>query len=78
MDKTKLVGGNLCHRKNDYETGGIVHGLFLAPKRKFCYTDNEFRIIEEHKTFKGFNDFKRLSDRSQFCEKINVQKLSAM
>ena len=29
-----LVGKNLLQGKNDYKSGGVFHGLFLAPKRK--------------------------------------------
>ena len=41
LDKAKLVGKNLCQGKNDYKTGCIFHGLFLAPKLKYCITINE-------------------------------------
>ena len=64
LDKANLFGKKLCEGKNDYKTGGIFYGFFLAPKILCCLTINEFGIIEEHKTFKGFNDSKRLSDRS--------------
>ena len=36
LDKAKLVGEELCKGKNDYETGGIFYGLFLAAKIKLC------------------------------------------
>ena len=42
LDKAKIIGKNLCHGKNDCETGGILNGLFLAPKVKHCLTINEF------------------------------------
>ena len=42
---------------------GIFYGLFLAPKIKYCLTIDEYGIISEHKTFKGFTDSKRLLDR---------------
>ena len=58
LDNANLVGKNLCQGKNNYEPGGIFHGLFLAPKIKYCLTNNELVIIEEHKTFEGFNDSK--------------------
>ena len=28
--------------------------MFLAPKKKYCLTINEYGVIDEHKTFKGF------------------------
>ena len=31
LDKANLVGEKLRQGKNDYETGGIFYGLFLAP-----------------------------------------------
>ena len=78
LDKANLVGEDLCQGKNDYKTGGIFYGLFLAPKIKYCLTIDEFGIIQEHKTFKGFNDSKRLLDRSQYFKMIEGKKISAM
>ena len=60
LDKANLVGEELCQGKNDYKTGGIFYGLFLAPKIKYCLTIDKYGILQEHKTFKGFNDFNRL------------------
>ena len=37
----------------------IFYVLFLAPKTKYCSAVNEFGIIQEHKTFKRFNDSQR-------------------
>ena len=34
LDKANLVGDRLCQSKNDYKTGGVFYGLFLAPKIK--------------------------------------------
>ena len=78
MDKANLVGDALCQGKNDYETGGIFYGLFSAPKRKNCLTIDDYGFIQEHKTFKGFNDSKRLLDRSQDLKMIEGEKISAM
>ena len=60
LDKANLVGDGLCQGKNDYKTGGIFYGLFLGAKIKYCLTIDDFSIIQEHKTFKGFNDCERL------------------
>ena len=38
LDKANLVGEELCQGKNDYKTGGIFYGLFVAPKIKYCST----------------------------------------
>ena len=78
LDKANLVGEELCQGKNDYKTGGIFYGLFLAPKIKYCLTIDDYGIIQEHKTFKGFNDSKRLLDRSQYFKMISGEKISAM
>ena len=78
LDKANLVGEGLCQGKNDYKTGGIFYGLFLAPKIKYCLTIDEYGFIKEHKTFKGFNDSKRLLDRSQYFKRIQGEKISAM
>ena len=59
LDKANFVGEGLCQGKNDYKTGGIFYGLFLAPKMKYCLTVDDYGIIQEHETFKGFNDSKR-------------------
>ena len=60
LDKANLVGENLCQVKNDYKTGGISYGFYLASKIKYCLTIDDYGIKKEHKTFKGFNDSKRL------------------
>ena len=78
LDKANLVGEELCQGKNDYKTGGIFYALFLAPKIKYCSTIDGYGIIQEHKTFKGFNDSKRLLDRSQYFKMIEGGKISAM
>ena len=78
LDEANLVGEGLCRGKNDYKTRGIFYGLLLAPKIKYCLTIDDYGIIQEHKTFKGFNDSKRLIDRSQYFKMIEGKKLSAI
>ena len=68
LNAVGCVGSNLCQGKNDYDLGGIFFGLFLAPKIKYCLTINEFGVIEEHKTFKGFGDVNRLLDSKKYFE----------
>ena len=77
LDKTNLAGKQLCQGKNDYETGGVFYGFFLAPKIKFVLTFFEFGTIQQHMVFKGFNDSKRLLDRSQCFDMLEGKKLSA-
>ena len=78
LDEANLVGEDLCQGKNDFKTGGIFCGLFLAPKIKHCLTIDDYGIIQEHKTFEGFNDTKRLLDRSQYFDMIEGKQISAM
>ena len=77
LDKAGLIGNNLCQGKNDYKSGGIFYGLFLAPKIKYCLTIDEYGIISEHKTFKGFTDSKRLLDRLQYFEMLKGNTIQA-
>ena len=78
LDKANLVGDELCQGKNDYKTGGIFYALYLAPKIKYCLTIDNYGIIQEHKTFKGFNDSNRLLDRSQYFKMKEGKIISAM
>ena len=78
LDKANLVGKNLCQGKNDYKTGGIFYGLFLASKIKYVLTIDDYGIIQQHMTFKGFNDSKRLLDRSQYFDMLAGKKIKAM
>ena len=78
LDKATLVGKNLCQVKNNYKTGGIFYGLFLAPKIKYVLTIDHYGIIQQHMTFKGFNDSRRLLDRSQNFDMLNGKKITAM
>ena len=77
LNKAELVGENLCQGKNDLKNGGIFYGLFLAPKIKYCLTIDEYGIIEEHKTFKGFTESQRLLDRNQYSEMLKGNKMHA-
>ena len=78
LDKANLVGKNLYQGKNDYKTDGIFYGLFLAPKIKYVLTINDCGIIQQHMTFKGFNDSKRLLDRSRYFDMLDGKKITAM
>ena len=78
MDKAILVGFNLCPGKNGYISRRIFYSLFLAPKIKYCLTKDDFGIMQEHKTFKGFNVSKRPLHRSQNFKKIEGKKISAI
>ena len=41
--------------KNDYGKGGILYGLFLAPKIKYCIVMDETGILSQKTTFKGYD-----------------------
>ena len=74
MNKAGLVGDSLCQGKNNI----ISYGFILALKVKYCLAINEFGIIVEDKTFKGFNDCKRLLDSSQNFKNLEGEKIIAM
>ena len=77
LDKTKLVGEELCQGKDDYKSGGIFYGLFLAPK-KLCLTIEKFAILRDYKTLTGFNYSRTLVDCSQYSKMIEGKKTSAL
>ena len=74
LDKASLVGPNFFPDKNDYKSGGIFDGLFLAPEIKFSLINSEFGNLEEHKTFEAFHHSKRLINRSQGLKLIEGKK----
>ena len=74
LDKANLVGNRFSLGKNGFETGVIFYGLFIAPKVYYCLVIVEVGIVQEHKTFKKFNDRKRLLDRSQYFKMIEGKK----
>ena len=78
LDRANLVGKNLCQGKNDYKTGGIFYGSFFAPKIKHVLTIEDYGIIQQHMTFTGFNDSKRLLNRSQYFDMLKGKKITAM
>ena len=56
LDENGLIGKNLCQSKNDYgDNAGIIYGLFLAPKVKYCIVNDENGVLSQKTTFKGFN-----------------------
>ena len=75
LDKAELVGKKLRQGKSDYKTGDIFYGLFLAPKIKYSLTIDKYGIVQEHRTFKGFNDSKRLLDRFRYFKKIEGKSI---
>ena len=77
-----LVGKDLFQCKNDYgENAGIVYGLFLAPKVKYCIIIDENGVLNRKTTFKGYNQniknitFKDFLNLEQGKTLTNISKL---
>ena len=77
-----LVDKHLFESKNDFgENAGIVFGLFLAPKVKYCTVMDEKGILSQKTTFKGFNQninditFEDFLDLEQRKTLKNISKL---
>jgi hypothetical protein len=47
LDSLCDVGGDICKGKNDYGSGGIVYGLYLAPKIKYYIVLNDGTLVDE-------------------------------
>ena len=58
--------------------GGIFYALFLASKIKYVLILDEFGVIQQHMTLKGFNDSKRLLDRSQYFDMLEGKDISSV
>ena len=56
----------------------VFYGFFLAPQTKYVLTIVEFGIAQQPMAFKGFNDSKRLLDRSQYFNMLEGKKVSAI
>ena len=76
LQEHEYVGLKLSQGKNDYEDGGIIYGLYLAPKIKFNIIINKDKILEYKQTFKGcpkdeitFEAYLRLKEGEDFDTK---------
>ncbi|ESO88843.1 hypothetical protein LOTGIDRAFT_165263 [Lottia gigantea] len=59
LNESGLVSENdYCKGKNDYGDGGIIYGLYLAPKVKYNIILTSDGILKEKKTFKGYSNDK--------------------
>ncbi|ESP03454.1 hypothetical protein LOTGIDRAFT_171393 [Lottia gigantea] len=59
LNEAGLVSENeYCKGKNDYGDGGIIFGLYLAPKVKYNIILTSDGILKEKKTFKGYSNYK--------------------
>ena len=52
VESVGLVGKRLLRGENDYKDGGKFHGLFLAPKIKYCLIIKEYGITSEKNALK--------------------------
>ena len=77
VDKAGLVGKNLLQGTNDYKDGGIFYGLFVVPKVKYCLTINDYGVIDENKTFKGFTNVSDNLDRIEYFKMADGDKMIA-
>ncbi|ESO90503.1 hypothetical protein LOTGIDRAFT_164088 [Lottia gigantea] len=58
LNEAGLVSENdYCKGKNDYGDGGIISGLYLAPKVKYNILTSS-GVLKENKTFKGYSNDK--------------------
>ena len=73
-----MVAEKLYQGRNDYESGVILYGLFLASKINYCLTIDNYGVIQEHKSFKGIKDSKLILDRSHYFKMLEDKKISAM
>ncbi|ESP04438.1 hypothetical protein LOTGIDRAFT_170831 [Lottia gigantea] len=56
LNEGGLVSENdYCKGKNDYGDGGIIFGLYLAPKVKYNIILTSDGVLKEKKTFKGYS-----------------------
>ncbi|ESO91852.1 hypothetical protein LOTGIDRAFT_163211 [Lottia gigantea] len=59
LNRAGLVSENeYCKGKNDYGDGGIIFGLYLAPKVKYNIILTFDGVLKEKKTFKGYSNNK--------------------
>ncbi|ESO88560.1 hypothetical protein LOTGIDRAFT_165343 [Lottia gigantea] len=59
LNEAGLVSENEYSKgKNDYGDGGIIFGLYLAPKVKYNIILTSEGVLKEIKTFKGYSNYK--------------------
>ena len=72
-----MVGKALLQCKIDYKGGGIIYGLFPAPKIKYCLTINKYGNSDEQETFKGFTIVSDNLNRNEYFKRLDGDKLTA-
>ena len=52
LDENGLIGKGIWQSKKDYgDNAGIIYGLFLAPKVKYCIIKNENGVLSQKTNF---------------------------
>ncbi|ESP03481.1 hypothetical protein LOTGIDRAFT_171418 [Lottia gigantea] len=82
LTKAGLVSENeYCKGKNDYGDGGIIFGLYLAPKVKYNIILTSDGVLKEKKTFKCYSnnkitvdDYIRLASGYDISNEFNEPK----
>ncbi|ESO92183.1 hypothetical protein LOTGIDRAFT_162839 [Lottia gigantea] len=74
LNEAGLVSENdYCKGKNDYGDGGIIFGLYLAPKDKYNIILTSDGVLKEKKTFKGYSKDKiSVEDYFRLASGLNV------
>ncbi|ESO90886.1 hypothetical protein LOTGIDRAFT_163774 [Lottia gigantea] len=66
LNKAGLVSEtDYCNGKNDYGDGGIIYGLYLAPKVKYNIILTSDGVLKEKKTFKDYSNKIKVDDYIQ-------------
>ena len=72
------VGKSLGQGKNDYGDSGIFYAWFLAPKIKYCLVIDDFGIITDKRTFKGYSEEHRLIKLDEYISLSEGKTVSAI
>ena len=60
----------MFQHKIDFKIGGIWFALFLARRRRYYLSIDDYGLISENKIKKRYSDVKRNLDRKTFFKKI--------
>ena len=74
IDEAGWNGNNFLQGKLIKKMLELGFVLFLAPKINYCSTINKNRVIDEHKTFKGFTNVSNNSDKKNYFKMLDGNK----
>ena len=77
LDRAGLVGSNLCQGKNDHKSKYFLK-FVVSSQKNYVLTKDKYGNNQQHMTFKGFNDSKRLLHRSQYFKVLEDEKVTVM